>query len=669
MASLNLYMHGFVVIPIFIAFQKKNFFEIIIRDNNLNIEELAKIMNANLGPFLVCIKAFEALGWIEQNQGKVSVGKNYPAVGLLPDISRFYSFQLDKLCFDAVDFDLDNFIKMQKLQEFMNETNIESIKNNSYLSKFLDGLVILPLFYILQQRYGNNAGQIILDFLNTRDKNYGLRAFLYNKGFIEEQQKDLVLTASCIGIINSVANSGVTLSYMQLLLNISQLVFGDWKASNELINLDKHINRKINVVGSGAQHFIFFKDSLKMFKNLLDIGDLGNNEITIIDVGCGDGSFLKELYELFATYMSTKLIGIDYNLPSLDKAKEKLNGLPFFLARGNVAYPEEIMKTLKTHNNKDLKNIIHVRTFLDHNRPYVPPKDKKNALNKKAIFLDKSYVDNDGKDLQYSDVLQSLVEYFAKWSNVVAESKGLVTIESHLLPISIIYKYLEQTESLHFDTYHHLSKQLLVQASDYLLCAAEAQLIVDKKFFKKYPTLSPYTRITLQRFTRKDYSIRNAYSKDREELLKLSSFCSPDFAKLIDNALSCGAEGNYVLERNGKLIASLYTCRISREDNLNGSYSNSINGDTIRFVDIHYFPMHEKDAWELVSFVFLQSLVKNGVKKIIISLDNTKNFSNIKNIRNMCARMSNKVLNNGKDQLKYLALDYSSWINFYENYV
>jgi len=74
-------------------------------------------------------------------------------------------------------------------------------------------------------------------------------------------------------------------------------------------------------------------------------------------MGCGDGSFLKKIYELICTKSArgkvleqypVYMIGVDYNQKSLDATEVTLKHIPHYTLQGDIADPERLMKDLKS---------------------------------------------------------------------------------------------------------------------------------------------------------------------------------------------------------------------------------------------------------------------------------------------------------------------------------
>ena len=90
---------------------------------------------------------------------------------------------------------------------------------------------------------------------------------------------------------------GVTVSYFPLFNKIKVLLTGNsnfiWERDEN--NHEIHINRTMNVWGSGGSHKTYFKKIILIIKNIFN-KKIDEQPLGIIDVGCGDGSFLEYVY-------------------------------------------------------------------------------------------------------------------------------------------------------------------------------------------------------------------------------------------------------------------------------------------------------------------------------------------------------------------------------------
>ena len=111
------------------------------------------------------------------------------------------------------------------------------------------------------------------------------------------------------------------------------------------------------------------------------------------------------------------VIGIDFNYESLDVTKETLGSrnIPFEVQWGDIGDPDAAMDELEKRGfPRD--SVLHVRTFIDHDRPYIAPKRPGDDY---AMYAHGVYNKNDGTIIDPSTMLQSLVEHLERWSDAV----------------------------------------------------------------------------------------------------------------------------------------------------------------------------------------------------------------------------------------------------------
>ena len=406
-------------------------------------------------------------------------------------------------------------------------------RETDYFSYLLSSSVLLPILYLFKHKIMHRGQELCLDGISEIYKKE-ISNFFYKTGITNETNGKVVFSDLGDVLWESIKNCGVTLSYRPILSQTDELIFGDVKTVFSTLKKEEHVDRELNVVGSGAQHELFFKDMIEYIQAFLGKENIG--EIQIVDMGCGDGSFLRKCYEsLNAQVRESKkidLIGIDLNEEALDVAKKTLKNIPHFLFAGNINNPTEVLKNLvKEGYSKD--DLLHTRAFLDHNCPLNPqsdlsslhhnaeddtiliPSGDKISYSKEGRISgtspDETYSCNKGDEIAGEWIGKNLVKNFERWSQIVGH-KGLLTLEVFSLSPSTIRKYLDETESLHFDTLHGLSQQYLVKANTYLISAARVGLLPRKSSFKKYPRVLPYTRISLQHFFKKSFSNKKCFA-------------------------------------------------------------------------------------------------------------------------------------------------------------
>ncbi|MBV9496787.1 MAG: polyketide synthase dehydratase domain-containing protein, partial [Acidobacteria bacterium] len=230
---------------------------------------------------------------------------------------------------------------------------------------------------------------------------------------------------------------------------------------------------------------------------------------------CGDGTLLLRLYEAIRdrTPRGKVLdahpvipVGVDFNDKALVETSRTLAGIEHLAVHGDIGDPAAMLVTLREHG-VELHRAMHVRSFLDHDRPYRAPQDLETAARRTATGVN-VYIDGQGNAIPPGVMIQSTVEHLRRWSDAVNEH-GLVVLEVHCLPPHVTARYRDESENFHFDVYHALSHQFLLDASTYLACAAEAGLFCSEGRAIGFPRNLPYTRITLSHFERRPYIVRH----------------------------------------------------------------------------------------------------------------------------------------------------------------
>jgi SAM-dependent methyltransferase len=183
---------------------------------------------------------------------------------------------------------------------------------------------------------------------------------------------------------------GVTVSYIPTLRKLDDLIFGNPLLLKKLGNdkEEKHVDRAMNVWGSGGAHAAYFKVVDEIIITLFN-KPIQEQPKGILDLGCGNGAFLKHLFSVIEsqTYRGTileehplKIIGVDYNEAALKASRMNLIQADIWakVIWGDIGDPDLLAKDLQEKYNIDLKNLLNVRTFLDHNRIWKTPTENKN---------------------------------------------------------------------------------------------------------------------------------------------------------------------------------------------------------------------------------------------------------------------------------------------------
>ena len=127
----------------------------------------------------------------------------------------------------------------------------------------------------------------------------------------------------------------------------------------------------------------------------------------VADMGCGDGTLLKTIYQYVVR--STKrgksldehpltMCGVDFNRDSLAQTGATLSaaGVPHALMFGDIGDPAPMQAELEATLGVTRDGVLHVRSFLDHDRPFIPPTADTDVCIAAALDAssDATYVSN-----------------------------------------------------------------------------------------------------------------------------------------------------------------------------------------------------------------------------------------------------------------------------------
>jgi len=462
------------------------------------------------------------------------------------------------------------------------------------LSILLDGIVLAPLLTSIT--YFARWNEDGLDY----GKDSAMERFDFSKLDSAERQSlgDIfdelgVGTMSTKGIVTLSSKGSLALqrcysyyvptSYSPMLSEFNTILFEDpgWGfvgAGQDAEETEIHVERTLNVVGSGAQHTTLFKDLMKHITTVFSGDNYGSQPAFVVDVGCGDGKLLMTIYEHVKAHTQRgehlteyplTMVGVDFNeearvTTAVNLSKEAVPHLVLF---GDIGDPAKIMAALKK-KSVDLSKTLHVRSFLDHDRPYIPPKtpiDEDSVVGTyvKKQLADFVHLDKHGKPIAPLDLFGSLVEHFQRWGDAIDGSAGLCMLEAMMLDVPTTKRFLNDCVSFHFDIVQCLSRQYVISPPSFAMGAAMAGLLpANVKSVQTYPEEGKYCRMLNQHLVRKQYRIRFAEPSDMETLLVLEAGAWKEEMRASEEVLRRRLETspttNLVAEMDGKVIAVLY---------------------------------------------------------------------------------------------------------------
>ena len=300
---------------------------------------------------------------------------------------------------------------------------------------------------------------------------------------------------------------GVTVSYLPTLRKLDQLLFGNPMAAMASgdENKEGHVDRAMNVWGSGGAHSSYFKMVDQIIISLF------NKPITeqpkgILDMGCGNGAFLIHLFDVIEKQTlrgrlldehPLVLVGADYNEAALSITRANLIQADIWakVIWGDIGNPEQLAVDLKNNYEINLEDLLNVRSFLDHNRPWNAPTQPERPTTSTTTG---AYAYR-GQRLSNSLVEASLYEHFLKWAPYVKKF-GLLIIELHTVAPKLVAQHLGETAVTAYDATHGYSDQYIVEVDVFLKILAKVGLYPHQSLYRKFPN-SALASVTVNIFS------------------------------------------------------------------------------------------------------------------------------------------------------------------------
>ena len=248
----------------------------------------------------------------------------------------------------------------------------------------------------------------------------------------------------------------------------------------------------MNVWGSGGAHSTYFK---KIDEIIIEIFNRPIEEQPqgVADMGCGDGTFLAHIFDVI--WEKTErgkmlgehpltIVGSDFNRASIEVSKKTLQKADVWanVIFGDIAEPDQFAASLKQEYGVALEDLLSVRSFLDHNRPY----DKPSKIDDSRVSRSTGAFSHRGKRISNNEIEQNLVDHFKKWAPHVKRF-GLLVLELHTVPPKLAALNVGNTNVTAYDGTHGFSDQYIVELDSFLDAAREAGLNPVPRYQARYP--------------------------------------------------------------------------------------------------------------------------------------------------------------------------------------
>ena len=512
-ASIFCHLDGIVTAPSAYLLHTRGVTTHILEQGLVDVTQLAQSFQANEGYLNVALRVLSSQGWLEQNldneHNRVSYSVNdltreaFDQFGLYSRVVELmkYSARFHARRFEVEPFRLMENIATEHLtsRQYAEETSDAHDAVRAQISRHIDGVLLGPTIVHLGMsgmfhKYFMEASFRPEEFHEDGSSFGRLLSIFADYGWFRENNGTFQFTEIGLFYARRASAYGVTVSYIPTLRNLDELMFGDPATIRQLDSNgnERHVDREMNVWGSGGAHAAYFKAIDEI------IIDMFNRPISqqprgILDMGCGNGAFLIHLYDVIEKQTIRGemledhplfLVGVDFNEAALKVTKSNLSQADIWakVIWGDIGRPDKLAADLRDDYGIDLRDLLNVRTFLDHNRIW---KEPSGEFSQNVSASTGAYASM-GKRLANAAVEASLREHLEKWAPFV-DRFGLLVIELHTIPPALTAKNLGRTAATAYDATHGYSDQFILEVDVFRKVAEEAGLKGVPKYFRKYP--------------------------------------------------------------------------------------------------------------------------------------------------------------------------------------
>lgn len=512
-AEIFRHLDGIATAPTTYALHEKGVLDYLLKNGKASLQELTMQFSANEGYLNVALRVLSSQGWLEQHidnkTDEISYSMTesgrfaFPLAPLYADVVRLLKFsekfhprRFEREPFLALKAIMDKYRRQYDLPTA--ESEMERAVQQQVL-KHIEGIIVGPTIVHLGMggmfhKYFMEASFRAEEFHKDPESFREILDFLAHLGWFSEKNRNYSFTPRGLFFAQRAGAYGVTVSYIPTFRKLDELLFGDPDA---LRNVpagapELHVDREMNVWGSGSAHANYFKKVDEIVINLFN-RPIEEQPKGILDMGCGNGAFLKHMYEVIELRTLRGemledhplfLVGADFNEAALRVTRANLIQADIWakIIWGDIGRPDLLATDLRENYGIELHDLLNVRTFLDHNRIWEDPAhpDPERASTSTGAFAHR------GRRISNNLVEDGLLEHLLKWAPYVSRF-GLLVIELHTIAPHLAAANPGKTGATAYDATHGYSDQYIVEVDVFRRIAAEAGLLPDELYFAKFP--------------------------------------------------------------------------------------------------------------------------------------------------------------------------------------
>ncbi|WP_299208103.1 class I SAM-dependent methyltransferase [uncultured Dokdonia sp.] len=524
-SDLFRHLDGIVTAPVAYELYTKGITTQLLQEKTCRLSELTSAYHANEGYLNVALRILCSQGWLTQSIDGDGSDVTYNitssseiAFRLFPLYEDVVNLQKFSAKFHDRKFEKEPFQMLKNIfNAFQNNYGL-TIADDEHIAtiqhqvlKHIEGIILGPTLVHLAMggmfhKYFMQASFKPEEFHKDGSNFKDLLDILCYFELFTSHHGTYQFTEKGLFYAKRASAYGVTVSYIPTLRTLDELLFGNPKAAKEAGDGHKegHVDRAMNVWGSGGAHASYFKVVDEIIIHLFN-KPIEEQPKGILDMGCGNGAFLIHLFNVIEKQTLRGrmldehpliLVGADYNEAALNITKGNLVQAEIWakVVWGDIGDPDRLAKDLQDEYGVSLSELLNVRSFLDHNRIWKTPTSR-TSLRVSDSTGAYAY---EGERIPNHLVEDSLLEHFERWAPYVA-TFGLLVIELHTVPPEIASQHIGKTAVTAYDATHGFSDQYILEVPVFHKILGEAGLFPDQRLGQKFPN-SELASVTVNLF-------------------------------------------------------------------------------------------------------------------------------------------------------------------------
>jgi len=507
------HLDGIAVAPVAYALKEKGILDFLLKKKSCKLQEISEAFPSNEGYLNVAFRLLASQGWLEHDTDnssdsiQLSVNsKSEIAFGLMDRYESVVHFMKVSEEFHPRHFEMEQFSMLNKNFNKYKNGDFESTSEKEetkiieeQIARHIEGVLVGPITVFLGMdgmfhKYFMEASFSADEFHEDPVSFSKILDFFTFLGWFKKKNDNYRFTKKGLFFARRSSSYGVTVSYIPTFRRVDELIFGNATIFKSSIpnTPEIHVDREMNVWGSGGAHSAYFKKIDEVIIELFN-KPIENQPKGILDMGCGNGAFLIHLFEVIE--QRTKrgplleeyplfLVGVDYNRAALKVTRANLVKADIWakVIWGDIGDPQQLENDIQESYDIELCDLLNVRTFLDHNRPWSQPiqSNKSRTSDSTGAFA------SSGIRLPNTVVEQNLKEHMEKWCPYIKKF-GLLLIELHTIDPKIAAANLGRTAVTAYDATHGFSDQYIVEIEVFKKVIQEIGLQSIDKHFSKFP--------------------------------------------------------------------------------------------------------------------------------------------------------------------------------------